>query len=321
MLTKLKKSITFFFNSYWLVEYVMLLKYQQLSFRKSDKKPILISMVDNRRRGNGLTDRFKGIISVYALAKTIDVPYRCIYTHPVYLTSFLIPNQYDWLPRHGELDDTVGGMRFKLLRKQRKAKRLLRVLPLTKQLRVYANNDYLDEINRAFHTEYKWGELFGELFKITESLERNLQFHQGRIGGPYIACVFRFQALLGDFEEYHFKPLDEIAQRELIEKNRQALLQISRKSNVPVLVTSDSSRFISEVKKLDNIYTIPGKVVHIDNAANEKEEAYMKSFIDFFMLARAQKIYSIGTKIMYRTDFPAYAAKVNDVPFERVLID
>ncbi|WP_449049761.1 hypothetical protein [Parapedobacter sp.] len=298
----------------------MLLKYQQFSFRKSDKKPMLISMVDSRRRGNGLTDRFKGAISVYALAKTIDVPYRCIYTHPVYLTSFLIPNQYDWLPRQGELDNTVGGMRFKLMRKQRKAKRLLRVLPLTKQLRVYANNDYLEEINRVFHTEYKWGELFDELFKITEPLERNLQFHQGRIGGPYIACVFRFQALLGDFQEYHFKPLSNVEQRRLIEKNKEALRQITEKSPVPVLVTSDSSTFIGEIKELRNVYTIPGKVVHIDNSADEKEEVYMKSFVDFFMLARAQKIYSIGTKMMYRTDFPAYAAKVNDVPFERILI-
>src|SRR5690606_20723563 len=311
----------FFFNSYWLVEYVMLLEYQQLSFRKLDKKPILISMVDNRRRGNGLTDRFKGIISVYALAKTIGVPYRCIYTHPVYLTSFLIPNQYDWLPKHGELDDTVGGMRFKLLRKQRTAKRLLRVLPLTKQVRVYANNDYLDEINRIFHTEYKWGQLFGELFKVTEPLESKLQCHLDRIGGPYIACVFRFQALLGDFKEYNFKPLGETEQQQLIAKNKKALQQITEESAVPVLVTSDSATFISEIKALANVYTIPGKVVHIDNSADEAEEVYMKSFVDFFMLARAQKVYSVGTKTMYRTDFPAYAAKVNDVPFERILIN
>ncbi len=320
MCTKLKKSITLFFNSYWLVEYVMLLRYQRLSFRKLGKEPMLISMVDSRRQAKGLTDRFKGIISVYALAKAIDVPYRCIYNHPICLTSFLVPNRYDWLPRQEELDDTVSGMRFKLMRKQRKARRLLRVLPLTKQVRIYANNNYLDEINRVFRTEYKWGELFGELFKITEPLEKNLQYHQGQIGGPYIACVFRFQALLGDFEEYHFKPLSKIEQRQLIARNKEALRRITETSTVPVLVTSDSSTFIGEIKALDNVYTIPGKVVHIDNAANEKEEVYMKSFVDFFMLSRAQKIYSIGTKIMYRTDFPAFAAKVNDVPFERILI-
>ncbi len=281
---------------------------------------MLISMVDSRRQAKGLTDRFKGMISTYALAKATDVPYRCIYNHPVCLTAFLIPNQYDWLPQKGELGETVRDMRFKLMRKQRKIKRLLNVLPLKRQVRVYANVDYLDEINRIYHTSYKWGELFGELFKITAPLEKHLQLHLNRIGGPYIACVFRFQALLGDFKEYHFKPLGETEQRELIEKNKKALRQITEGSTVPVLVTSDSSTFIDEIKTLDNVYTIPGKVVHIDNMVDETEEVYMKSFVDFFMLARAQKVYSIGTKIMYRTDFPAYAAKVNDVPFERILI-
>src|SRR3546814_14514581 len=108
----LKKSVTFFFNSYWLVEYVMLLKYQQLSFRKSDKKPMLVSIVDNRRRCNGLTDRFKGIIRVYALAKAIDVPYRCIYNHPVFLTSFLVDRKSVVLGKGVSVRVDLGGRRL-----------------------------------------------------------------------------------------------------------------------------------------------------------------------------------------------------------------
>src|SRR5690606_25788958 len=234
-------------------------------------------------------------------------PFKCVYTHPIHLSDFLEPNHYDWLPKPEELDETTRNVRFKLLRKQPSIKRLLRVLPLKRQIRVYANFDYLEEINRVYGSDYQWGTLFNELFKITEPLQANLQFHLQKIGGPYIACVFRFQALLGDFKEYHFQPLPEAEQRQLIDKNKEALRKLTEESDLPVLVTSDSSTFLTEVQPLTNVYIIPGKVVHIDNVADEKKEVYMKSFVDFFMLSRAQKVYSIGTSIMYRSDFPSYA--------------
>lgn len=282
---------------------------------------MLISMVDGRRLGKGLTDRFKGIISVYALSKAINAPYRCIYNHPIQLVDFLMPNGYNWVPQSSELSESVSGVRFKLLRKQHTIKRLLKVLPLRKQVRVYANLDYLDEINYKYNQQYQWGQLFNELFKPTKVLDDRLQVHLDNIGNTgFIACVFRFQNLLGDFEEYHFKPLPEAEQQQLIEKNITALKRISEQSHVPVLVTSDSSTFIAAVKDLKNIYTIPGKVVHIDNVADAESEVYLKSFVDFFMLSRAQKIYSLGTGIMYKTDFPKYAAKVHNVPFERILV-
>src|SRR5690606_7966956 len=318
----LKKSVTLFFNAYGLREIQMLLKYHKLSFRESVKKPMLISMVDDRRQGKGLTDRFKGIISVYALAKAVGVPYRCIYNHPFNLDDFLEPNEYNWLPKADELSETVSGVRFKLLRKQHTIRRLLKILPLKRQVRVYANLDYLDEINRKYNKQYQWGELFNELFKPTKVLEDRLQKQLDNIDSArLIACVFRFQILLGDFKEYHFKPLPEADRQELLTKNICALKRISEQSEVPVLVTSDSSTFIDAVKDLKNIYTIPGKVVHIDNVADAESEVYLKSFVDFLMLSRAQHIYSLGTEIMYKTDFPKYAAKVNDVPFERILID
>lgn len=320
--TRLKKSITLFFNAYGLKEIQMLLKYHKFSFRKSDKQPMLISMVDGRRLGKGLTDRFKGIISVYALSKAINAPYRCIYNHPIHLTEFLAPNEYNWVPQSSELSETVSGVRFKLLRKQHTIKRLLKVVPLRKQVRVYANLDYLDEINYKYNQQYQWGQLFNELFKPTKILEDRLQVHLDNIGNTgFIACVFRFQNLLGDFEEYHFKSLPEAEQQQLIVKNIAALKQISEQSDVPVLVTSDSTTFIAAVKDLKNIYTIPGKVVHIDNVAGAESEVYLKSFVDFFMLSRAQKIYSLGTVIMYKTDFPKYAAKVHNIPFERILLE
>src|SRR3546814_5210341 len=89
-------------------------------------------------------------------------------------------------------------------------------------------------------------------------------------------------------------------------------MQLVKKSDLPVLVTSDSTTFLSEIRDLKNVYTIPGRVVHIDNAANEAGEVYMKSFVDFLMLSRAQCVYGMGTRNMYQTDFPRFAAKINN---------
>jgi len=316
----IKKDIVRFFNAYGLKEYYMVLKHYSLS-AKGVGKPMLMAVVDNRRKTKGLTDRFKGIVSVYALAKANGVPFRCIFNHPMELTDFLIPNTYDWMPKLSELSESVWDVRFRIMSKQPPLRRLTNLFPLKKQVLVYAKVDYLDKINKKYNQQYQWGRLFNELFKPTKILEDQLHLHRSRMGGDaYIACVFRFQNLLGDFKEYHFKPLQPTDQRALLTRNVNALRSISEQSDVPVLVTSDSATFISAVKDLKNIYTIPGKVVHIDNVSDAESNVYLKSFVDFFMLSRAQKIYSLGTDIMYKTDFPKYAAKVHDIPFERILV-
>src|SRR3546814_8295226 len=87
--------------------------------------------------------------------------------------------------------------------KQPPLRRLTKLFPLKKQVLVYAKVDYLDKINKKYNQQYQWGELFDELFKPTKILHDRLQEHLGQIGNvAFIACVFRFQALLGDFKEY-----------------------------------------------------------------------------------------------------------------------
>jgi len=88
-----------------------------------------------------------------------------------------------------------------------------------------------------------------------------------------------------------------------------------------LLVTSDSNLFLKKAGKISGVYTLQGKVVHIDTTVGENKDVYMKSFLDFYMLSEGEKIYSIGTDEMYKTEFPLYASKLNNIPFERILID
>ena len=38
------------------------------------------------------------------------------------------------------------------------------------------------------------------------------------------------------------------------------------------------------------------------------------------MISKARKVYRVGTPLMYHSEFPLYAAKINDRPFESVTI-
>ena len=317
----MKRLIVKFFNAYWLKEYIMLFRYYKLTSSFQHKK-MLISVVDNRRNCQGLADRFKGIVSIYALSKALGMDFRCLYSYPFQLSDFLIPNEYNWLPEKDEISNSIKDVRFRIMRKELSVKRLTRVFPSNKQWHVYANVDYIEEINQLYSQDFQWGKLFHELFKPTKELEQKIQSQLSKVSGnDFIACAFRFQSMLGDFNEYNAKSLNENDKETLIEKNFIALKNIVESVNCLVLVTSDSATFLSKAKSLDRVFTLPGKIVHVDCVTDEQREVYMKLFVDFFMLSCAKKVYSIGTKQMYPSNFPVYAAKINDIPFERILID
>lgn len=320
MTRKIKNKIVLFFNAYWLKELVMLFKYHKFICNEKEQS-MFISTIDERRKTQGLADRFKGIVSVYALSKANNIPFKCLYTYPFRLDNYLIPNKYNWLPCDSELSMSVFNVKYKILRKQPSIRRLIELIPTRKQVRVYANLDYLDEINRLYNTNFIWSELFNELFKLTPELESEINYHLKAISSKdFIACAFRFQALLGDFKEYDQQPKSIIEQEKIIKKNKTALISLFNQLKKPILVTSDSERFINEVKDLDFVFTLPGEIIHIDCANDAEKEAFMKVFVDFFMISHASQVYSIGTEEMYPSEFPMYAAKVRDVPFKRILV-
>lgn len=308
-------------NAYPVKEFFLSFQNFGLKVKPCKTGALLMSVIDKKRSTQGLTDRFKGIVSVYAFSKLNHVPFRVLFNFPFELTRFLTPNTYNWIPSDDELNQSVFSTRFVIMRKRPSFERMFRLMPLNKQYRVYSNLDYLSQINQKFDSELVWGELFHELFKPTPLLAEQLAYHCEQIGtSGFIACVFRFQSLLGDFKEYKYKAVSENKQQELLELNRAKLVEIINETKSVVLVTSDSQRFISFVSDIPGVYIIPGEVVHLDCVTNETTDVYLKSFVDFFMISKARVVYSIGTKEMYATNFPEYAAKLNNVPFKRILI-
>lgn len=309
-------------------ERILALKYMHL-FRRGEKKPekqMLVMMVDGRHYHGGMCDRFKGIVSSYAYCKQRGIDFRINYTYPFPLTDYLIPAEYDWTLREGDMSNCIWDSRIMYYRSEY-GKRLLR-LKTGKQIHYYGNTDFLELLNETGGTSYRWGELFKELFRPTELLSSNLNRLHESIGGPYNAAVFRFQNLLGDFPEYKFKPLEtEEERRSLIEKCLNAIRDIISRhpDGMPLLVTSDSRSFLEKAAGIKEVFIIPGSLIHMDGGNNTdsqtKSASFLKSFLDFFMISEASHVSCIMTGKMYNTQFPAYAAKVNDVPFERIKIE
>ncbi len=302
-----------------LVEYKRLFKYYTL--QKSCKKNLYISLIDGRYYHGGMADRFKGMVSIYAFCKAQNLDYRICYKYPFQLENYLIPNIYNWQLKDNEfLSYNIFHSKPLILSKETEGKRLFRTRS-NKQFHIYFNRDILEQINTHFQKNYQWGELFHELFKPTARLSAAIEQNLTQISQNYIALVFRFQQLLGDFNETGYPILSDPEKQILIQKCLAQINQMhTQHPHQAFLITSDSISFLQEAQKIENCYIIPGKLTHMDYTRNDDFDIHLKSFVDFFMLSKSQKIYSIGTKQMYPSEFPLYAAKLGNIPFQRIWI-
>lgn len=313
-----------------LLSITIALKSKELNKPKTEKS-LYIAMVDGNSFHGGMCDRFKGIISLYAYCKYHGIPFRIRYTYPFKLEDYLSPAAYDWTLKENEYTDNPIYCRILYMRGEHSAKRLL-ALKTTRQVHYYSNRDCLEHINDAYargnenKSRFDWGELFCELFKPGIILEERIQSIKKDLGDDYYAAVFRFQNLLGDFQEYRYKAISDKEEAErLIEKCLGSIEKLKvTHGNKALLVTSDSVTFLKRASQIEGVHIIPGTVIHIDEQKNNipenPYEIYLKSFLDFYMLSGAQKIYRIGTPYMYSSAFPVYAAKIHSIPFESITI-
>lgn len=289
----------------------------------------IVVMIDGKLPHGGLTDRFRNILSVYSYCKKNDIPFKLFYEYPCDLTSYLLPNQYDWRITSTELSSHVLDTKEIFLYvipynlpdedfKKRNNEAHLRLLndELVKKRKVqyhlYGN---------SFFAEGQYSELFKELFKPSSYLEQRVNQCMNNISESYEAVTLRFQQLLGDFEEGNFDILSTNEQKELIQKcvsKIKELYVVGFFSTQKILVTSDSPSFLAEVSNLPFVFIIPGKMEHMDFTHNSDVEMNAKSFVDLFLLMKAKRITLLRTGKMYKSGFPAFAAELGSIKFVEI---
>lgn len=279
----------------------------------------------------GLADRLKGAVTIYQWCRLNNRDFRIFWSQPFDLRQFLIPADYNWSVNEDELSyapELARPMMFIGVSEPL----FLERLHTDRQLHCFANRQL------TVADSFSWSASFAELFKPSPRLEklmagvkcslndkyRSFVSSDSAVKGNdcrYTALVFRFQNLLCDFAEADYAPLSESDRISLISQCHKAVEHVRRISPGSFfLVCSDSGTFLDSIAGNDDLFVIPGRVVHMAYSENESFEVYAKSFIDLFMIAGAEKVYNIVCGNMYPSGFPETAAQIGNIPFERLYL-
>ena len=283
--------------------------------------PGVVMMVDGHTMHGGMSDRLRGIASVYGYCKEHGIPFHIHHVTPFRLEEYLEPARVNWLTSDQEMTFSRTSAQPVIL--------MLHLIP-SKLHRLYLNwlFRHKDWQRKQYHVysntllyDRDYAANFQALFRPATRLEQAVESECKSIGGAYVAMVFRFQQLLGDFSEGDFEVLPADKRKPLIEKCLAKMDEIHkrRESGTKVLVTSDSTTFLTAAQAtFPYVHVIAGKMVHMDYTANADYQTYMKSFVDMLVLARASKIYLLRTGNMYKSGFAYRAAAINNVPYEYI---
>lgn len=289
-----------------------------------EKAPIYIFMANGLSWHGGLCDRFKGIVTCYKWCKTHHHSFKICFNTPFLLEEYLTPNVCDWRINEANIiynkhysdvfymmcDKSINeliknGSFFRLVEQH-----LDRQLSHTNKKQIHCYTNAQPESNEEF------GCLFKELFKPSEKLKIELNHHLEEIGCPYISISFRFLQLLNDFKDTYGEKLSKEEGLLLIKKSVTAIEEVHKLNPQyeKILVTSDSSRFLSYALSLPYVYVVDGDVGHIE--FEPSNDANLKTFLDFFLIAQADKVYLGLSDKMYKSDFAYRASMLNGREFE-----
>ncbi len=301
---------------------------QQISKSYDDKlakdgcEPCAVYMSCGNTAAGGLVDRLRGAVSLYAACKESGRSFRLFFTHPFPLTDYLIPNDYDWTINEEEVSfaprqthciilDTQTDSEWEGSWQRNQFLKELQDNP-HQQLHFYTNAMF------AYHDDF--GALFHELFRPSVRLQKSIDKTLAHIGERYITVSARFCNLLGDFNEETFsEPLSRKEQQELV---NQCLLQLERihqqHNGCPVIICSDSITFTEEAQKKDFVRTIPGTISHIGNDRTHYYHYYEKTFLDFFIISKAEQSFLLRGQGMHNSGYPYAASRIGSVPYHVV---
>lgn len=291
---------------------------QQTNFSQTSKTT-LVFMVDGRMLHGGLSDRLRGMVSIYLYAKAHGYDFKIYHRYPFMLEDFLSPNEVDW---HIEDKSMIYDLKYATpvyvedlnhtfghYTEQRVLDSFIR--NDGRQYHVYSN---IDLSGNNFHNH------FYSLFKPNDLLKDAIKRELTLIDKPFVSFVFRFQQLLGDFKEGNYPTLRDVEREALIEKSIAKVKTVlsEKYKDSDYLITSDSQTFLERVSKEPGCHIISGRVVHMDYTIGEQQNVYMKSFLDLFMLSKSEKIFLMYSTGMYKSGFAKRAALLGNVEYEEI---
>lgn len=325
-----RRCLKFFLNKmsymYWedneVLKRRVFPKYSNIYENKSKENKQIIFIADGSFIHGGLSDRLRGIISLFKFAIEYNLDFRIYWTFPFNLSDYLSPNEYNWLIKKEDICYNLNyslpiylGSYYKRLNlckikeeifQQKKIKKIIESNKHICQYHFYTNAHFSDD---------EYSKLFNILFKPSPYLQEILDYHYKKCdNGNYMAMSFRFRQLLGDFmDACGGEKLDACSREKLILESLDLVKNtyLKYKNDVTkIFVTSDSNIFINSVKKIPFVYVVEGEIKHVDNSINKKNNGYDKEFVDMLLLSKAKMIFRCKKDFMYLSGFPKNAAQI-----------
>lgn len=269
----------------------------------------LFFIIDPHQRHPGFADRLKVFCCIDYIAEQNGYDFKLVLDDDFPLERYLEPNETDWRGRH------------EMLSHSRKDVRLIAYnggkadIPVLKkdicQYHIY-NYIGLDVLRRTQGDQWRhaWNKQFHHLFRPTEYLNSLLSQYEDYPPKSYVAVHIRFVNALDQIEEGFYNKLDATGQQQLVENCLDALNYLQRNYQQPLLVFSDSERFLKIAHEHGYQRIEGGKVGHISFCS----EAFEKTVLDFHMLSRASRIVRINSPLIYGSTFPIYASFMGNCP-------
>lgn len=299
--------------------------YNEFSSNKLISKTVIF-MANGFCNHAGLCDRFKGMTTLYGWCKENKIDFRIYHIYPFNLNDYIIPNLYDWQISDEQISYNKNQvsvnhcMLNQLVKKQIQSGEIASLEHKWFIRRLFnSNKKQLHFYTNMYpESDLLFGKYFKELFKPAPRVEDEISNHLKQIGQEYISVSFRFMQLLGDFKDCDGNILLDDQQELLIHKSINILYYI-KEQNPDVermLVTADSIKFLQAARHLPFVYIIKGEIGHINFI--HSDEVNMKTFLDFYMIANAKKIYLAKSGEMYNSDFARRASMIYEKPFKIV---
>lgn len=288
---------------------------KKMKWESADRINVFYFIIDPNLPHPGLADRLKAIVSCYYICQQNNYLFKLIFDTPYSLSDYFSENEIKWSSTSEELEYSFKDTRLCIYtsyfgnkdRRKLKANKQYHCFTYSGQI-VFDRNESLD--TRVLFHSY-----FTKLFKPSEKLEAEFQ-KTGLKEKEYISIHVRFVNALGGFEHGCYPILPENDQIILIQKCKQAIKRLTEKNTLPVVVFSDSVRFLSEVKDLPVIVLDSTNIKHLNES--ESNDAFMKTFLDFLTISRSKEVYRLISKDLYKTEFSVYAAYAGGVEIKSI---
>ena len=296
-----------------------ILKKYKKEYPVTGNKTAIVMCDDTPIAKGGLCDRLRGIVSIYQSCKKENIDFRLNFVSPFDLSQFMCPNTYDWSINSSEIlykKTSLPVFLFSKMGNESEAKdQELQVLNELKK--EYTQFHFWTNAHYSLNSE-SFGKDFNELFRPSDELQCEINKYLVQINSDYISVSFRFIQLLNDFNEHYnvYPVLSVIERKQLIEKCLCLLNEIYKKEGKKIFVATDSITFLNAAKELPFVFTIPGDIAHVDATNDNSFEKNKKTFIDFYMISNASKVFLAHSGKMFYSGFPRTAALAGSKEFE-----